>query len=205
MVLIRRVGSGTTQSRAGWSPIRPGSSPHRTPRHVKKGAPTRLWAVARWRTFPPQPETRAVGPAPRFSSPVVRFGHGPTGSFQTGATTLLAPGAFCTDSWLFGLPVVSAMLANRAGRAGSSRAAKTAAHQPKRDGPDLTRPAGVIPSVDGTAGSPNANPSSVVRRRAKQGRRPKGPGRRPEAGRGASSRSEALSGGAAGGPALHGL
>ena len=64
----------------------------------------------------------------------------PTGSRRTSGTTLLTPGAFCTDSWLFGLPVVSAMLANRAGRAGSSRAAKTAACQRERDGPDLTPP-----------------------------------------------------------------
>src|SRR6185312_6498722 len=48
------------------------------------------------------------------------------------------PWCFYYETRLFGLPVVSAMLANRAARGPSSRAAKTATHQPERNGPDFT-------------------------------------------------------------------
>ena len=42
-----------------------------------------VWAIGLWPCGVPP----AVGPAPPVSSPLVRFGHGPTASGQTGAVT----------------------------------------------------------------------------------------------------------------------
>ena len=59
-----------------------------------------VWAIGLWPCGVPQ----AVGPVPPVSSPLVRFGHGPTASGQTGATTLLTPGAFVRNCGCLDFP-----------------------------------------------------------------------------------------------------
>src|SRR6185312_14668357 len=93
------------------------------------------------------------------------------------------------------------MLADRAGRAGSSRAGRTAGQRREGDGPDLTPPGRCdTRRGDDATGSPNRNPSSVVRRQTQQQRRPEAAARARQRDGAAPSRREALSGGAAGGP-----
>ena len=83
---------------------------------------TYLWGRSPWcgsaTSRPP-----AARPAPAPSSPLVLFGF-----------------CFCTRPACSGFPSCRRGVANRAGRAGSSRAARTGGRQTGGDGPDLTLP-----------------------------------------------------------------
>ena len=104
-----------------------------------------------------------------------------------------------------GFPSCRRCSPNRAGRAGSSRAAQTAGHRTHRNGPDFT-PSVRCDSRRGadTTGSPNRPPAA--KRADKQGTDRTGSRTpAPQRDEAPPSRSEAPSGGAAGGPAPHAL
>ena len=115
------------------------------------------------------------------------------------------PGAFwfCTRPACSDFPSCRRGIANRAGRAGSSRAAGTGGQPHEGDGPDLTLPGRCGSCGRRHDGKSERQPQQRGAPTNKAAKATTGHSPRPAAGRGAPSRREALSGGAAGGPALH--